>query len=249
MANGDEAGISVGGAADRQGAAQSVIQSLEGVAAAAERAPATLRAEHAQANALRRAQVARQQAASTPGMAATGGGFSGMSSSALQMQREQAAAGAQQASELAGADIAAAQALADIETQRADIAFANQQTRTTHTQSISTEMANMFANRQAPEAIGSYVGAQIGGNFNMNDPADLRAAAGLAASFLADAGVQGATTPELEKFLQHYGPDHLARLVSHKNAIYKYFKKNQAGALELDMRMALPAGAPLTGVA
>ena len=230
---GDESGISTGGAADRKAAATSTIAALEGVATAARKAPATLRESQAQQNALRQAQFARQQASATPGMAATGGGFSGIGTTQLGMLREQSAQAALDAQSVAKADIAAATAGAELEGQKAEIAFANQQNRTNNVQTISTDMANMFTNRQPPEGIGAYVGAQIGNNFNLQDPDDLKAAAALAVDFLSQSGVRGASGPEIEKFLALHGPALLPRLVSHQNAIGDYFDKDATGVLVL----------------
>jgi hypothetical protein len=212
MAYGDESGISTGSAVDRQAAASSTIGALENVAAAAAAAPGTLRESQAQSNALRRAQFARQQAAATPGMSATGGGFSGIGTTQLGMLREQSAQSALDAQSVAAADIAAAQAQADVETQKADIAFAEQATRANTVEQIGTVMANMQSAGQSPMMIGAHIGNMIGTSLNLNNPADMQAAARIGMEFAAFANVDSPSEANIRDLLVHVGPSALAKI-------------------------------------
>ncbi len=212
MANGDESGISVGGAVDRQAAAASTIGALQNVADVAAAAPGTLRESQAQSNALRQAQFARQQAAATPGMSATGGGFAGIGTTQLSLQREQAAQGALQEQSVLAADIAAAQAQADVEVQTVDIALAGQATRAANVNQISTTMASMQAAGQPPAMIGALVGNMIGTSFDLRNPEDLKAAALIGMEFAIYAKVTGPSEANISDLLVHVGPEALAKI-------------------------------------
>jgi len=209
---GDESGISTGSAADRQAAASSTIGALQDVADVAAAAPGTLRESQAQSNALRQAQFARQQAAATPGMSATGGGFAGIGTTHLGMLREQSAQSALDAQSVAAADIAAAQAQADVVVQGVDIALAEQATRANTVEQIGTVMANMQTAGQSPMMIGAHIGNMIGTSLNLKNPEDLQAAARIGMEFAAFANVDSPSEANLRDLLVHVGPDALAKI-------------------------------------
>lgn len=244
---GDESGISTEGV-DRQAAAASTIGALENVASVAAAAPGVLRESQAQSNALRRAQFARQQAAATPGMAATGGGFAGVGTTGLQMQRQHAAQSALQEQSVIAADIAAAQAQADVETQKADIAFAGQAARANAVEQISTVMANMQAAGQPPAMIGAQVGNKIGTSFDLSNPADLQAAARLAMEFAIFARAQSPSEANMRDLLVHVGPEALAKIGEGEGwqFYFEFVDGGYAGEQRLKPQF-MPGGVQYTG--
>jgi hypothetical protein len=212
MGYGDESGISTGSAVDRQAAASSTLGALQDVADVAAAAPGTLRESQAQSNALRAAQFARQQAAATPGMSATGGGFAGIGTTQLGMLREQSAQSALDAQSVLAADIAAEQAQADVVVQGADIAFAEQATRANTVQQISTTLASMQVAGQRPSMIGAEIGNMIGTSLNLKNPEDLQAAARIGMEFAAFANVDSPSEANLRDLLVLVGPSALAKI-------------------------------------